>query len=183
MIAFGIALAQVPAVLTGEWVVTGVVENGEVVPFAERMRRLALAGSDDCVVEHRVFDFGAAPEGAAAHRPARVVVSDEIRCRKGGLGDFLAIPALDLDVVWTDGDPLQLAVPGGAVTVSMTRIQKPRDVGVPAQWVSPTIAWVLDPVTYTIKADKVYGKKLPPLRMSDGQTTYVVEAREAPAPR
>jgi hypothetical protein len=172
---WAVAMAQVPPVLAGTYDVTFVVDGSEQVPFADMMRRRALAVGDDCFVARRSVDFGAAPEGAATFRAPIVLISEELRCRKGGLGDYAAIATLELPAAWAEGDPLQLTVPGGTVWVAMTRIQKPRGAGAPAQWAAPEFSWSVEPTTYQFRADKAYGKKAAPLRVTDGQTTWIFE--------
>lgn len=170
----GVAWAEPPADVHGRYDVMSMSEGGaELVPFAEKMRRRALAMGQDCFISRRSYDFGPVAEG---QRPSRVAITEQITCKKGGLGTYHAEAILEVEASWTDGDPAELQVGGGTVWLAMTRLQKPRDVGVPAQWAAPEYRWVLEPSTYQLTAEKVWGRKVAPILLTDGAATYTLQA-------
>lgn len=172
-----VALAEPPTDVKGRYDVVSISEaGGDHEEFVDKMRRRALAVGQDCYISRRTFDFGPVADG---QRPTQVAISEQVTCKKGGLGTYYAVATLEVDATWTDGDPAQLAVSGGATWIAMTRLQKPRDVGIAAQWAAPEYHWELTPTTYQLTAEKVWGNKVPPLVLTDGNTAYKLEPREA----
>jgi hypothetical protein len=172
-----VAFAEAPQGVEGRYDVVAISENGaEPEEYVDKMRRRALALGQDCFISRRTFDFGTVPAG---QKPSVVAITEQVTCKKGGLGTYYAEATIEVDAVWTDGDPAQVSVTGGTVWVAMTRLQKPRDVGIPAQWAAPEYQWTLQPTTYQLTAEKVWGKKVPPLLLTDGGTQYQLQAREA----
>ena len=172
-----VAWAEPPQGVEGRYDVTAMSEGGgEQEEFVDKMRRRALAMGQDCFISRRSFDFGEVAEGA---RPTQLAITDQITCKKGGLGTYFAEATIEVDAAWTDGDPAQLDVSGGTVWVAMTRLQKPRDVGIPAQWAAPEYQWTLQPTTYQITAKKVWGRRVAPLLLTDGSNQYLLQPKEA----
>ncbi len=173
----GVAWAEPPANVQGRYDVVSMSEGGaEQVGFADKMRRRALAMGQDCFISRRSFDFGPVAEG---QRPRRVAITEQITCKKGGLGTYYAEAILEVEASWTDGDPAQLQVGGGSVWLAMTRLQMPRGVGVPAQWAAPEYRWVLEESTYQLTAERVWGRKVAPILLTDGSASYLLQPVEA----
>lgn len=174
-----LAVAQVPELLEGRYDVVEVSEDGaEGEEFVEKMRRRALALGQDCFVSRRSFTFGPpAPGNPPGSRPATIEITEQVTCKKGGLGTYLAQASIEVDATWSATDPLTVSVPGATALVAMTRVQRPKGVGIAAQWAAPEFTWTLDPSSYTLVAQKTYGKKLPRLELTDGKSVYVLEPR------
>ena len=172
-----LALAEPPKGVEGRYDVVSMSEGGgELEDFNDKMRRRAMAMGQDCFVSRRTYDFGSVPKGQG---PTQVAITEQVTCKKGGLGTYYALATLEVETSWTDGDPAQLEVSGGTTWIAMTRLQKPRNVGVPAQWAAPEYKWVLEPSTFEISAEKVWGRKVAPLVLTDGNTSYLLKPKEA----
>ena len=165
-----VALAGDPIQASGTYEVASVREGSSPEEiFSDKMRRRALALGLDCYVTRRTYRFRGRAGGGA---PQRVEVTDAFHCEKGGLGAYTAYAALEVDVVWTEGDPALMKVFGGTAWTTATRLEQPEGMRVVAQWAAPDVRWVLEPAMYEIRSERPRGGKRAALRLKDGDTEF-----------
>lgn len=180
-----LALAEAPAVLAGRYEVDRVQLRGEreTQDFTTYMQHQAMASGDACHTLERHYDFGVAPEGQEAWRPSRVTVHETVTCTRGGLGTYHLDASLEMPARWT-GEGLEVMVlDGGTVIGRVTRLERPRDVGVPALWVGERQVHAIEPAEMTFEGAAGRRRGRPSLRATlDGEVFLLnpVEAVGAP---
>lgn len=176
----GWALAA-PPVVQGDYSVTRVQPPGEKQPqnFQTFMHHQAMASGDSCHTIERHYDFGVAPEGAEAWRPARVTVAETITCTRGGIGTYHLASSLELPARWEGEAQEVLVLDGGTVIGRVTRLERPRDVGVPALWVGEEHVYTVEPLRMILEAGAGRRNGLPSLRARIGDAVYLMDPAQA----
>jgi len=182
------ALAEMPAVIAGDHMVKTVelpVSDGPD-DFATWVHREAMASGDECYTIERRYDFGPKPAGEGPHRPSSVAITETITCTKGGLGTYHASATLELEASWSGQGKSKLVLPRADMTLQLTRLRMPKDVGAPAQWVSPEVEWSVKGGELAFEVpEEVRGRrgKGPTLVFQQGSRKYGLVPVEAKRPK